>query len=525
MINKFRISVVLIAMLGLLQITCKKPNTGLTFNIRSDVMKYTVLVRFVDPTTGAAPTGMHQLSITGDNASEIYEISGSKSFTVLGGQIPLGLDPNTVPAAGVPKKFNIVAVADGYLSVNIPVVMRENNFQQIITVNMVNLAHPPAGVSVVSKHFTLVNGQLPAAVSLATPATNGKVDSISLSLPAGLKFYDANNVQLTGSNVFVQVVHFDNRAQTSLSCFPGGGNPISSNIKDASGAITSGFFTTLGYSDIYMSVGSTEVRNFNDSVRMTMTLNDTTNDLSTGAHITTGSTLKVHSYRVETGQWQYEANRPVESSGSRLVIKHATTHLTTYTFGFLTDVCSNPPPLTITYAPGNTQQFTGIIHLKNIPADDNNNYAVSDITISGQSFPISVYLPYAVSGTSVTRASFYDANGVTTSSLCSAATLDLTGIAFQTLVTAVIKGTCANDPTKIVSPSFYVDYRLHGSSDNYQLLGFVSYGHFSTPAVLVGQTYDLRAVFAGQLIETTQVISQANNTATVDMSSTSFCQQ
>ncbi|MEI8280150.1 MAG: hypothetical protein WCG87_10330 [Bacteroidota bacterium] len=528
MINKFKLSVVLIAILGLLQITCKKPNTGLTFSIRSDVMKYTAMVSFVDPTTGNAPANV-TMSITGPDASLIYEISGKKNFYVLGGQIALGLDPNNSPTASAPKKFNIIASAPGYLSVNVPVTMNESIKQQQLTVNLVNISNPPPGVTIIHKNLALVNGQLPAAVSFATDTTNGKVDSMTLKLPVGLKFLDSSGNQLLGSSVSVQMVHFDNRTQSSLDCFPGGGNPVSNSVVDASGNSTSKYFTTLGFSDISMTVGGNVVRKFSDSITMTMNINDTTNDINTGSPIQAGSLLSVYSYRVETGVWQYENMRAVTSSGSGLIVTHSTNHLTTYNFAYTTDICPNPQSITITYPALGSNKVTGILNIGVLPAGDNGvfrTYPSIKIPITNQSFPYTVSLGNLPTGQVSIAASLFNRIGSNSANdLCSTpATVNISGGAF-TFVTASIVGKCRYDSSKVVSPSFYVDYRLHGSNAQYQLLGFVSNGQFSTPLVTVGKTYDLRATFAGQQIDTFATVTNTVNSISVDMSSTSFCQQ
>jgi hypothetical protein len=350
--NKFRYSIILIAILGVMQVTCKKPDTGITVNINADVAKYTQLVEFTDAATGLAPTASISIKITGPDADKVYEISGVKSFIPVDGIISFMFDPTTTVSATNPLTYNIVASAPGYLSVCRKVTITSVDSQAYIQIPMVNLSALPDGASYKPFSVTISNGVLASSVSVSTPIASGKkVDSCKLTLPAGMKFYDSLGNQIQNGSVSGRIVHFENRNSDALSYFPGG-SPLAENFIDRNGNSTPSLFYTMGYADITMNVGSTPITKFDPNPALqptlTMEINDTAINPETGVAMKDGDTLGVFSYKLETNQWKYDATDTVKKNGTKLYMSHKLAHLTTYNFDFCSAANCTGKTVTIT---------------------------------------------------------------------------------------------------------------------------------------------------------------------------------
>jgi len=136
-----------------------KPTDGVKVTIDMNILKYSMLVRVTDASFNVvAGTTM---TITGTNASSIYEISGKKVFTVTDGNITLGLDPAFSIAAGN-ATFNINVTAPGYKTTTYAATFTSSTLQQSINLSIVltasastgGTATPPVPVTTTT-HFVL----------------------------------------------------------------------------------------------------------------------------------------------------------------------------------------------------------------------------------------------------------------------------------------------------------------------------------------------------------------------------------
>jgi hypothetical protein len=145
------------ALLMLLVFSCKPPTDDLKVVVDTNLLKYTSLIHVTD---AAMPDSIPQnvsLTISGQNADNIYEISGKKVFNLVDGIITLGVGPEVTPTDDSPIKCDITVNAPGYTSVTYSISYSPSNPQQVI-----NIALSPtnAGVVTVAQPDTTTTGTL-----------------------------------------------------------------------------------------------------------------------------------------------------------------------------------------------------------------------------------------------------------------------------------------------------------------------------------------------------------------------------
>ncbi len=131
----------LLSALLLITNACKSPTTDIKVTVDMNILKYSALVHITD-VNGIVPAGI-TLTLSGPAAGSIYEISGKKNFTVVGGIITLGLDPNVTPAVGADVQFSVVVTAPGYQTTTMPISFSNGKFQQVVNVALVLINVPP----------------------------------------------------------------------------------------------------------------------------------------------------------------------------------------------------------------------------------------------------------------------------------------------------------------------------------------------------------------------------------------------
>lgn len=93
---------------------CSKPTENIKIVVDTDIIKYTALVQVTDAQTGNAAPANTTISVVGENAANIYEISGKKDIKLVQGMVTIGLHPNLVPTTANPISTTVEIAAPGY---------------------------------------------------------------------------------------------------------------------------------------------------------------------------------------------------------------------------------------------------------------------------------------------------------------------------------------------------------------------------------------------------------------------------
>lgn len=118
----------------LLPIACKKPTEDLKIVVDTDVIKYTALIHVTDASNPNVLINNGTLSVSGDNAGDIYEISGNKEFNIKGGVITIGPGPAAAPTADKPETYSVQIKVPGYSTINRLITFTTDQKQQVVNV-------------------------------------------------------------------------------------------------------------------------------------------------------------------------------------------------------------------------------------------------------------------------------------------------------------------------------------------------------------------------------------------------------
>lgn len=504
---------------------CEKSPTDIIDSVDSyitigdnySLVNYSLNIQVIDGADAYAEIQNVTVTVEGRDAAKVFESGGTRNFQAVKGNILFVISPSDEPEADADIEFNVKISAPGYLPVNVEAFFREGELGQSITIPMVNLSNPPAGVANTTQNFTLTGNQLATAQSVSVLPSGDKATGATVSIPAGTKFYNTNGTQLTGGALEVSLTHFDAEGETSQACFPGGFNPRS--VINEEGEEEEVTFLTAGFASIDLTVGGGKVRSFSQPVSVTMTISDTNYNLDTEAPIVAGDHIPVWSYEVETGVWQYEQDAVVQLVNGELTAQFDITHLSWYNLDFKGSRCSS-------------SQSRGSVTI-NVPgaSADTGRYFFCDVVFSsnGQSvsdFSTKTYYirpgdeiifynaPYTQCKFRVYSGSSYYNRG----SLLAQTTafrpcqdkisLQLPANLFPTPIS--FKGTASCESGTIKKPSFYLYYRPVGAS-YWDYLAYVYKGEFTTTKLTVGQAYEFNTTYNNRYYETTWTVQSANN--------------
>lgn len=485
---------------------CTKPTKDFTFSVNPKPFDHTVTLNFYDAgNAGSAPSNI-TITISGQNANDVYEISGTKNYNVVDGILSLGLLYKANPTEGNPATFTVKASAPGYLDVNIPVTIKVGQPIKLINVSMINKVNPPSGVNV-QQQDTPLQGDSTATDVVIPPSPDAAPDDqvVTVEIPAGTSFKDAAGNVISGATLTSTVVSFGSTDPASLNAFPGG--TASDNIKNASGVTVSGRFRTAGFADITMAIGTSEVKTFTKPITLHMGLSSSQRNPTTGNLFQTGETIPVWSYQTATGQWSYEQDGTVVAApGGGLEVAFETSHLTYYNLAVLENICTTSSVVFNTGLPS-SETFLIDIFAANDPAiplvsgflvQVTNGGTVTFDNVPDGNLTVKVYKNTA--NNSQTNFTIRDNNplAVYEGALCGNTPNITLNIPVLTPITFDIQGQCPSSSTNpIVRPTVDVWYRVNGSGSAYQLLGQVQQGNFSTTNLSLNSTYNFKVIWAG----------------------------
>jgi hypothetical protein len=144
----------ILALLMILPMACKKPTENLKIVVDTNIIKYTALLHITDAADPNKAPANTTISIGGNAADDIYEVSGKKNFTVVNGVITLGLGPAVTPAPGNPVSCTVQVSAPGYNPTTQIINFTAEQKQQVINTTLVKagstapVVTPPAAPTV-----------------------------------------------------------------------------------------------------------------------------------------------------------------------------------------------------------------------------------------------------------------------------------------------------------------------------------------------------------------------------------------
>ncbi len=169
--------------------SCKKsPTDGLKVIIDANVIKYPVLLDIRDAANNTLKPKDVNVTFSGPGSELVYESGGTKKFSVQNGFLNIGFGPGAAPTKSNPIKVMVTVSAKGYLAYAQELVVDGSEIGNVMTVKLINVDTPPAGLEIVRKSIVLTNGKVNSAntvvdISRTGPSTTGiKTESVSIGL-------------------------------------------------------------------------------------------------------------------------------------------------------------------------------------------------------------------------------------------------------------------------------------------------------------------------------------------------------
>lgn len=499
---------------------CTKPTKDFIINVNSNIISYTATFDFTDARTGTIPPGL-SVALAGTDAAVIYDYSGTKELKLLNGKVTVGVHPRNNPTGTATLSFNLVATANNYLPVNIPVIIGSTNNNQNFSVPLINTDTPPDGVATRKQNNAITGSTTTAAVTVATATNATTTASVSLIIPQGTQLRNAANATIAGTSVNSVLAAFDPAQPIPSVSLPGG--PVQTNI--SGGPSASLVFQPAGFATVILKVGNTEVKNFSQNVTVQLGLNATAYNPVTNAVIKAGDVVDIYSYQVETGIWKYESTTNIASTGGRLFASFNVNHLCSFlahirnplqpcanggsiTFNapqinpnsselFILDITptglgNNAPPVLSQYI---NLHDKDVIHFRRVTA------GAVNIKISQVDYDHYKLYDYRNRGAQV---------GSINVNLCAASQPAPIPVNYApgTYLTGTGVAVCPNNPSVVFLPpdGAQVYYRRNGSGDQYRILGTIVNQGITTTQLTTGQRYDLTGNYSGRMVGRSNIL-------------------
>lgn len=505
-----------ILLLSVLLLQCQNPLQDVEIQVSTDIIHYSTLVQVEDG--NGNPVSNLTVAITGQDADQIYNLAGTKTFVLQSGVLGLGVHPKSDPREGTPVMFNVELSGPGYLSQNIPMTIHKGQLQQVIKTDVLNIAEAPAGIAVATPSAPLQGGATATEVTLETTPQNQATEVTKITMPAATQFQDAGGNTLVGGQVSAVIAHVDPSKESALRIFPGGGL-ISDNIQTPNGN-TAGTFIPAGLVNIDMSVGGVAVKNFNQPITVAVQIDPAFTNMSTGSVIKAGDVLSIYSYETSAGYWKYEGNGTVQITDGKPTVAFETTHLTWFMVGNLVSSCPSFRTVNLTgtwLTPGIKYPMTvEAIVAGKVVATVNADISVAENSVQMNNLPeqgVSIRVKNENGEVLAMQGITGSCNSVNTITLSRPSVINKK-------VTMQLYVRCPNNVAAIgVLPTFYLYYRVSKPTSDvsgYKLLGVVEKGFISTTALTPGTvSYDFKAVWGEQIKYAHKKVVAADNTATV----------
>lgn len=471
------------------------------FKVNNDLIRIPLSIRFFDvspsSTSGDPSVLIPELAIEiiGQDADKLYtpSVQRLKDINKLkGGLIDVAIKKSHVITRDRPLKFTVIArpTSGNYLP-TVRSFTLTDTVKTIENIGLLNLSKTPSGVKV--KTGTVTVGATGVAETTILVSDSSKV-----TIPKGVRFKTKEGQEVTGV-VDVRLVQFSPTDPAALQAFPGGFAP--QRVRDTNGSdLGSGFFQSLGFIALDMSVGGKAVKNFEGGeVTVSFDLNPKLIHPQTGKPLKAGDTVPLWSLDETTGEWKKEAIIAISNSGDKLQAVWSQSHLSYWNLDFFWNSCFVGTNIQLPANIPNGYYYMEIV-------DAQTGWAISakyDYLFGGQSYTIlnapqnfnSVFVRISnnMPWNACASSNSFVSNSQTFS-LCNNGAANLvfnpappTQVPNPT-ISVNVKGSCASQPNVAIGPTASIWF-TEANCSNWRFLGTIVNGQFSTQELKPGTSY------------------------------------
>tara|TARA_B110001450_G_scaffold123416_1_gene116255 strand:- start:3177 stop:4760 length:1584 start_codon:yes stop_codon:yes gene_type:complete len=265
----------------------------------------------------------------GDIGDILVTEGGKKTdtWTIKDGLAGFAVNPNH--SFTEPINFKLQIFGDNYLTKTISLTISPLDFITEVRATVLNIKDVPSGVGVADETETLSSGSNASGISVTTEVSTNDT-SAEVVIPSDNVFRDENGADISSGDLTVQVVYFDGNDEEAIRSSINGN--VASIIDENGDELTNVTITPIATADINMTVGSSEVKGFEKYINISM-------DINADSNVQAGDVLSIFSTS-DDENWEFETTAIVTVKESKLVLDFQTIHLSTFSAGFILNLCS-----------------------------------------------------------------------------------------------------------------------------------------------------------------------------------------
>lgn len=317
----------------------QNPEEVLELRIDTNIFTHKGFVTVVDAQSQSNLQGnVLQAKISGPDVDKIVTEGGEKltTWNLNDGFAAFAVNPEYRGFTD-PINFDIEIYGTDYLTKLISVTITTADSITEIRETLLNLNSAPSGVAVKQMTATLSSGSNSSDVVVTTNESTTNT-SAEIVVPANNKFKDANGTIISSGNLTAQVVYFDGSDESANR------SSINSNVKslidEAGDRIENIILAPIATADINMSVGTSEVKEFETPINITLDVNPNSINPATGEKVKAGDQFNIYSTS-DNGNWLFEGKGTLFSNSGALAVTFDTNHLSTFTVGNGVPLCDD----------------------------------------------------------------------------------------------------------------------------------------------------------------------------------------
>lgn len=311
----------------LLCASCESPTKDFNIHINPTFYKYVVELELKDVSDpNITFSNAVTVTVDGKDAAAIYNIDGTRDYQMNFGNVQFMVAKQYEPTTDQPLEFRVKVSSSGYKDLDIPVVIRENEFLVQQQIHMINLGNLPSNsISASSGSGTVVGGTLAQPLVINT-GSGDSVSQIQITVPTNILFLDDLGNTLTGTNLEVDVLSYSDTALTSQLAMPDGSGLLQQVEID--GVVSSELLDPTATFEINMRLDGTEVKGFTgDGVELKIPLPDHMFNDEAGRAYQVGDSIGMMSLSKGDNQWKLERSYVVQDDGDGLYATPKVKHL------------------------------------------------------------------------------------------------------------------------------------------------------------------------------------------------------
>lgn len=283
------------------------------------------------------------LKIEGQDKALAVKLTGEaeNTYTAQGGIFSFGITEDVEPSKAQPISITLLVFSDGYISTSKALRITTTG-GELVTINMVERANPPSGVTNVETRQGAANSQgaTTSSIQVQTPAETASQVSAQVNISENTVIKDASGTPLQGT-LNTSVTFFNGQGENVLPSFPGG---LTCQVNaDENGAPNEGNFITAGFLAVDITDDNgRQAENFDQPVEFIMEIAEGMQNPETGMLVKLGDIVPAWSYNDETGEWKYEGKGAVEgpNENGKLFVRVAAIHLSYWNLDWFSNSCS-----------------------------------------------------------------------------------------------------------------------------------------------------------------------------------------